>query len=99
MPNRFCLLLAVFLSLSTSAQQADSLLKKKMVYQDYLYLHNIHKGSQNPTAISREALQDVVEVNASYQFAYGDYHAMVYPIYKKHLIFPYMASKTQKGCF
>ncbi len=47
-----------------------------MVYQDYLYLHNIHKGSQNPTAISREALQDVVEVNASYQFAYGDYHAM-----------------------
>ena len=76
MPNRFCLLLAVFLSLSTSAQQADSLLKKKMVYQDYLYLHNIHKGSQNPTAISREALQDVVEVNASYQFAYGDYHAM-----------------------
>ena len=55
MPNRFCLLLAVFLSLSTSAQQADSLLKKKMVYQDYLYLHNIHKGSQNPTAISREA--------------------------------------------
>lgn len=76
MPNRFCLLLAAFLPLAVSAQQADSLLRKKMVYQDYLYLHNIYRGSQNPTAISREALRDVAEVNASYRYTYGDYHAM-----------------------
>ena len=83
MPNKFCLLLAAFLPLSVPAQQADSLLKKKMVYQDYLYLHNIYRGSQNPTAISREALRDVFEVNASYRFANGDYHAMDAPDIQK----------------
>ena len=100
MPNKFCLLLAAFLPLSVPAQQADSLLKKKMVYQDYLYLHNIYRGSQNPTAISREALRDVFEVNASYRFANGDYHAMDAPDIQKTFDFSlYGIKKIKKVAF
>lgn len=76
MPNRFCLLFAAFLPLVVFPQQADSLLKKKMVYQDYLYLHNMYRNSRNPTAISREVLQDVAAVNVRYNHLYGDYHEM-----------------------
>ncbi len=100
MPNRFCLLLAVFLPLSILAQQADSLLKKKMVYQDYLYLNNIYKGSQNPTAISREALENVAEINASYRYALGDYHAMDESNIQKKLDFSlYGIKKFKKVAF
>lgn len=76
MPNKFCLLLAALLPLVVFPQQVDTLREKKIVFQDYLYINNVHRGSQNPTAISREALTELSEIKASYGFSNGDYYAL-----------------------
>lgn len=76
MPNRYSLLLATLLPLAVLAQQADSLFSKRVVYKDYLYLNNIYRGSENPTAISRESLSEVSEIKAVYGFSNGNYRAL-----------------------
>lgn len=75
MSKRIILSLFILLSLPAVGQQPDSLLVKKTVYRDYLFLHNLYRGSQNPTSISREALPDVADVRAGYRFEDGSYRA------------------------
>lgn len=72
---RLSFLIASLFALHAAAGLPDSLLRKKMSYPDYLFLHNVQRGSDNPTAISQEALNSVGSIAARYRFMDGDFHA------------------------